>query len=188
MMVTLRWWNTLNHEIPKVRIRRERQIQIGTHFFFEKMFFFTKKIVPQKTTCGSRHRGCWSRHMMTHTKQPVDRLLVLSPSIPWRVFPSPCPRSVAKVSKKTSGCIPGLITYVLFTRQWRSPYLSLLSWRSCSEPDLHLFSILLWIKKARGKDKTYTWGSVWWKTQKLTLRTLHDSYTLGCDIPVVIHT
>ncbi len=27
-----------------------------------------------------------------------------------------------------------------------------------------MHEILLWIKKARGKDKTYIWVSVWWKT------------------------
>ena len=36
----------------------------------------------------------------------------------------------------------------------------------------------LWVKKARGKDKTYVWGSVWWKTQKLKLRNLRASHTL----------
>ena len=30
--------------------------------------------------------------------------------------------------------------------------------------------------------------SLWWKTQKLNLRNLHVSHTLGCDIPTVIHT
>jgi hypothetical protein len=35
MITTLRWWNTLNHEIPKVCVRRERQRQIG-HIFFKK--------------------------------------------------------------------------------------------------------------------------------------------------------
>ncbi len=49
MITTLRWWNTLSHEIPKVRVRRERQIQIGKHFFFGKNVFFSqKKIVPPK--------------------------------------------------------------------------------------------------------------------------------------------
>jgi hypothetical protein len=48
--------------------------------------------------------------------------------------------------------------------------------------------VLIWIKKARVKDKTCTWGSVWWKTQKLNLRNLHVSHTLGCVIPAVIHT
>jgi hypothetical protein len=48
--------------------------------------------------------------------------------------------------------------------------------------------ILLWIKKTRTKDKTYIWGSVWWTTQKLNLRNLHVSLTLGCTIPDVIHT
>jgi hypothetical protein len=47
--------------------------------------------------------------------------------------------------------------------------------------------ILLWIKKARAKDKTYIWGSVWWKTEKLKLRNLHTSHTLGDVIPPVIH-
>ncbi len=60
-----------------------------------------------------------------------------------------------------------------------------LQWRS----DVFLFYfILLWIKKARAKDKTYIWGSVWWKTQKLKLRNLHVSHTLGCATPAVIHT
>ncbi len=31
---------------------------------------------------------------------------------------------------------------------------------------------LLWIKKTRVKDKTYIWGSVRWKTQKLKMRNL----------------
>ena len=48
--------------------------------------------------------------------------------------------------------------------------------------------ILLWIKKTRAKDKTYIWGSVWWKTQKLKMRNLHASHTLGCVTPAVIHT
>jgi hypothetical protein len=48
--------------------------------------------------------------------------------------------------------------------------------------------ISLWIKKERVKDNTYIWGSVWWKTQKLKMRNLHDSHTLGCVIPTVIHT
>ncbi len=47
---------------------------------------------------------------------------------------------------------------------------------------------LFLIEKTRVKDKTYIWGSVWWKTQKLKLRNLHDSHTLGCVIPVVTHT
>jgi hypothetical protein len=50
------------------------------------------------------------------------------------------------------------------------------------------FFILLWIKKVRNKDKTCIWGSVWWKTEKLKLRNLHVSHTLGCAIPAVIHT
>ncbi len=33
MITTLYWWNTLNHEIPKVCVQRERKRQIGTHFF-----------------------------------------------------------------------------------------------------------------------------------------------------------
>jgi hypothetical protein len=32
--------------------------------------------------------------------------------------------------------------------------------------------LLLWIKKARAKDKTYIWGSVRWKTEKLKFSTL----------------
>jgi hypothetical protein len=50
------------------------------------------------------------------------------------------------------------------------------------------YFILLWIKKSRGKDKTYIWGSVRWKTQKLKMRNLHTSHTLGWAIPDVIHT
>ena len=37
MITTLRWWNTLNHKIPKVRVQRERKRQIGTHFFSKKI-------------------------------------------------------------------------------------------------------------------------------------------------------
>ena len=48
--------------------------------------------------------------------------------------------------------------------------------------------ILLWIKKTRVKDKTYIWGSVWWKTKKLKLRNLHSSHARGCVIPSVIYT
>jgi hypothetical protein len=32
--------------------------------------------------------------LIPHTKLPVDQVFVPSRSIPWRVFPSPCPRSV----------------------------------------------------------------------------------------------
>ncbi len=41
---------------------------------------------------------------------------------------------------------------------------------------------LLWIEKAKVKDKTYIWVSVWWKTQKLKMRNLPE---LGCAIPAV---
>jgi hypothetical protein len=51
-----------------------------------------------------------------------------------------------------------------------------------------LFFMLLWIKKGRDKDKTYIWGSVRRKTQKIKLRNLHASHTLGCATPAVIHT
>ncbi len=61
--------------------------------------------------------------------------------------------------------------------------------KSVSKVDFsELFLLLLWIKKARAKDKTYIWGSVRWKTEKLKLRNLHTSHTLGCAIPAVIHT
>jgi hypothetical protein len=37
--------------------------------------------------------------MMSHKKVLVDRVLVPSPSIPWRVLPAACPRSVATGTK-----------------------------------------------------------------------------------------
>ncbi len=39
--------------------------------------------------------GCWRRHMMTHTKEPVGHVIVSFP-IPWRVLPSHCPGSVVR--------------------------------------------------------------------------------------------
>ncbi len=38
---------------------------------------------------------------------------------------------------------------------------------------------LLWINKTTTKEKTYIWVSVWWKTNKLKMRNLHSSQTLG---------
>ncbi len=55
-----------------------------------------------------------------------------------------------------------------------------MDWINCSEDirggiiivffNIMSYYILLWIKKVRVKDKTYIWGSVWWKTQKFKLR------------------
>ena len=39
---------------------------------------------------------------------------------------------------------------------------------------------LLWIVKARAKDKNYIGISVWWKDKKLNLRNLHTSHALRC--------
>jgi hypothetical protein len=44
MITSLRWWNTLNHKIPKVCVQRERKRQIGT-FFVKKI---AKKIKNKK--------------------------------------------------------------------------------------------------------------------------------------------
>jgi len=58
---------------------------------------------PQVCSCSSSRTacfhppprwGCWRRHMMPHTKQPVDRVLVPSPCIPGcspRSVPVPSP-------------------------------------------------------------------------------------------------
>jgi hypothetical protein len=48
MITILRWWNTLNHKIPKVRVQRERKRQIGTHFVSKKNDFPPKKFVSKK--------------------------------------------------------------------------------------------------------------------------------------------
>ncbi len=57
--------------------------------------------------------------------------------------------------------------------KWNSPRLGWGRWTPEAPFVVYLFLFLLWIKKERGKDKTYIWGSVWWKTQKLKRRNPH---------------
>ncbi len=58
--------------------------------------------------------------------------------------------------------------------------------REVERGDIFLFYfILLWIKKVRDEEKTYIWGSVRWKTQKLKLRNLQVSVP-RTDVPVYI--
>jgi hypothetical protein len=76
---------------------------------------------------------------------------------------------------------------VRFTYEYRCDERLKIKNEECTRLRHWVYFVLFWIKKMRAKDKTYTWGSVWWKTQKLKLRNLHVSHTLGCVIPAVIH-
>ncbi len=82
--------------------------------------------------------GCWRRHMMTHTKKPVDHVLYTLRVFLGRWSPRVVPVQTSQVSKKTTDCILDLLTYVRFTCRYRSPGLSLLSCRGCSEKDPNL--------------------------------------------------
>ncbi len=54
----------------------------------------------ESLNCQPPRWGCWRRHMMPHSNQPVDCVLVPSPCILWRVIPSVCPRSTHRSLKK----------------------------------------------------------------------------------------